>query len=287
GSTFALGATTVGLSAADAAGNAAAASFSVTVQDTTAPVITPPANIIAEATSAAGAPVSFTVPVAADLVSGSVTVGASPASGSTFALGTTTVALGAGDAAGNAAAAAFTVTVVDTTAPVIQSLTATPGVLWPPNHKLVAVTLTALVSDVADPAPRTRIVSVSSLELPKSSRHDDCDDDDEHDAKIRHSRNDPDWVITGDLTLQLRAERAGKGGGRVYTITVESKDAAGNVSTGTVTVTVPKSQGHGQDHDKDDKDHDKKDGKKGDKDDDRKDDKKGGKDEGKKDGRRG
>jgi hypothetical protein len=281
GSTFALGSTTVALNTADAAGNAAAASFAVTVRDTTAPAITPPANIIVEATSAAGAVVTFSAS-ATDAV-GVAALTYSIPSGSTFALGTTTVALGAVDAAGNAATAAFTVTVVDTTAPVIQSLTATPGVLWPPNHKLVGVTLTALVSDVADPAPLTRIVSVSSLELPKSSKNDDCDDDDEHDAKIRHSRNDPDWVITGDLTLQLRAERAGNGGGRVYTITVESKDAAGNVSTGTVTVTVPKNQGNGHDNHKGDKDDDKKGGKKGDKDDGKKD----RKDEGKKDSKRG
>ena len=119
GSTFALGATTVGLGAADAAGNMAYAEFNVTVQDTTPPVITPPANVVAEATGATGASVSFTVPDAADLVSGNVAVGASPASGSTFALGATTVALSAADAAGNAAAASFSVTVQDTTAPVI------------------------------------------------------------------------------------------------------------------------------------------------------------------------
>jgi len=281
GSTFPLGTTTVGLSTADAAGNAAAASFAVTVRDTTAPVITPPANIVVEATSAAGAAVTFGAS-ATDAV-GVAALTYSTASGSTFPLGITTVTLNAVDAAGNASTASFTVTVRDTTAAVIQGLTATPGVLWPPNHKLVAVTLTALVSDVVDPAPLTRIVSVSSLELPKTSRDDDCDDDDEHDRKIRHSRNDPDWVITGDLTLQLRAERAGQGGGRVYTITVESSDAAGNVSTGTVTVTVPKSQGRGHDNHKGDKNDDKK----GDRDDDKKDGRKGDKNEGKKDGRRG
>ena len=268
GSTFPLGATKVGLGASDAAGNMAYAEFRVTVQDTTPPVITPPANIVAEATSAAGAAVTFTVPNATDLVSGSVPVAATPASGSTFPLGVTTVALGAADAAGNAARGSFTVTVRDTTAPVIRSLSVTPAVLWPPNHKLVGVTLTAQVSDAADPAPRTRIVSVSSMELPKSSKRDDCDDDDEHDQIIKRSKNDPDWVITGNLTLQLRAERSGKGGGRVYTITVESKDASGNVSTGTVTVTVPKSQGQGRGSDKnDDKNRDQKgdkdDGKKG------------------------
>jgi hypothetical protein len=52
-----------------------------------------------------------------------------------------------------------------------------------------------------------------------------------------------DWVITGPMTVQLRAERAGNGTGRVYTITVRCTDAAGNSSERTVTVSVPKSQG--------------------------------------------
>ena len=49
----------------------------------------------------------------------------------------------------------------------------------------------------------------------------------------------PDWVITGNLTVDLRAERSGTGSGRVYTITVRCTDASGNSSTKTVTVTVP------------------------------------------------
>jgi hypothetical protein len=50
-----------------------------------------------------------------------------------------------------------------------------------------------------------------------------------------------DWVITGDLTLKLRAERSNKGAGRIYTITIVCTDAAGNSSTKAVAVTVPRS----------------------------------------------
>ena len=52
--------------------------------------------------------------------------------------------------------------------------------------------------------------------------------------------NGVDWVITGDLTLNLRADRSNRGNGRIYTITVVCTDAAGNSATKTVTVTVPR-----------------------------------------------
>ena len=55
----------------------------------------------------------------------------------------------------------------------------------------------------------------------------------------------PDWEITGDLTLDLRAERSGQGDGRVYTITIECTDASGNPSAKDVTVIVPHDQGKG------------------------------------------
>src|SRR5262249_2803004 len=114
-----LGTTTVSVSAHDAHGNAAAGAFTVTVRDTTPPAIQAPADITAEATGASGAAVSFAVS-AADLVDGAVAASASPASGSIFPLGTTTVSGTAHDARGNAGARTFRVTVGDTTAPAIQ-----------------------------------------------------------------------------------------------------------------------------------------------------------------------
>ena len=51
-----------------------------------------------------------------------------------------------------------------------------------------------------------------------------------------------DWEITGDLTVNLRAERSGRGAGRIYTITVESVDRSGNVGRSTVTVAVAHNQ---------------------------------------------
>jgi hypothetical protein len=119
GSTFPLGTTTVSCSASDTAGNVAQASFTVTVQDTTAPLLSLSPDLVVEATGPAGAAVAF-VATATDLVDGMLTPACTPAPGSTFPLGTTTVGCTATDAAGNAAQASFTVTVQDTTPPVLS-----------------------------------------------------------------------------------------------------------------------------------------------------------------------
>ena len=99
----------------------------MTVVDTTPPVIAVPANLTAEATGPNGARVSFSVS-ATDAVDGARTALPDHASGSIFPLGTTTVNVSAGDAHGHTASSSFTVTVRDTTPPVITApgnLTAT------------------------------------------------------------------------------------------------------------------------------------------------------------------
>lgn len=194
--------------------------------DTTPPVITAPADITAEATSAAGAVVTYTA-TALDNVDGPVPVSESPASGSTFPIGTTVVHLAAHDAAGNTATASFNVTVRDTTPPVITSVTPSTATLWPPNHAMVAVSINAVATDNVG-VTSLKIVSVSCNE-PDNARGD--------------GNTTGDVQITGDLTLNLRAERSGTGIGRTYTITVEASDAAGNTATKTCTVFVPKSLG--------------------------------------------
>jgi hypothetical protein len=110
GSTFPLGTTKVDCSATDAHSNTATGSFNVTVQDTTPPTLTLPADITEEATSASGAVVTFSA-TATDLVDGSVAVTCVPASGSTFPLGTTKVDCSATDAHSNTATGSFNVTV--------------------------------------------------------------------------------------------------------------------------------------------------------------------------------
>lgn len=117
-SVFPLGTTTVAVTALDAAGNSATRTFDVTVRDTTPPALTLPGNVIAEATSATGAIVSYGAPLASDLV-GVAALNSTPASGSHFPMGTTVVTVTASDGAGNVSSSTFSVLVQDTTAPMV------------------------------------------------------------------------------------------------------------------------------------------------------------------------
>ncbi len=109
----------------------------------------------------------------------------------------------------------------DITPPTVQSVTASPSVLWPPNHKMVPVELTVAATDSCGIAG-SKIVSVTSNE-PQDGK-------------------EPDWQITGNLSLLLRADRTGSGAGRTYVITVEVTDPAGNKTDQTTTVVVPHDQ---------------------------------------------
>jgi hypothetical protein len=79
------------------------------VADTTPPTLAVPDSLSVDATSPSGAAVTFDASATDD--SGVATVQCLPASGSTFAIGTTTVSCTATDPSGNVAAATFTVTV--------------------------------------------------------------------------------------------------------------------------------------------------------------------------------
>jgi hypothetical protein len=123
GSVFPLGVNTVACSATDSHGNTGTENFSITVQDTTPPTIESHADVgPIEATGSSGASVSYTAPATHDLVDGDSVATCTPASGSTFALGDTTVTCDATDAHGNVATpTTFKVTVVDTTPPTIEA----------------------------------------------------------------------------------------------------------------------------------------------------------------------
>ena len=117
GSIFPVGITTNTFVVNDGNGNTASCSFTVTVTDIQNPTITCPATVtVGTSPSSCTAVASYTAN-ATDNCPG-VTTTFSPASGSTFPLGNTTVTATATDAAGNTATCTFTVTVVDNVPPV-------------------------------------------------------------------------------------------------------------------------------------------------------------------------
>src|SRR5262249_19714386 len=121
------------------------------------------------------------------------------------ALGTHTVtATFAGDDVYAPAAVTTSVLVVDTTPPAIASVTPSATSLWPPTKTMMPITIVVAATDIADPDVTCRVMSIASTEGAAA-----------------------DQLITGPLSIALRAARAGNGTGRMYTITVDWSDARG------------------------------------------------------------
>jgi hypothetical protein len=204
------------------------ATLTITVNDVTPPVFSNVRGpITAECAGPGGTPVTVPLPTASDACDGTVPVTSNAPA--LFPAGTTTVTFTAKDAARNTATATTTVTVVDVTPPGDICLSASPKELWPPNHKMVPVTVKVCDRDTWT---NCQIFSVTSNE-PVNNEDD--------------GNTTFDWQITGPLTVNLRAERSGTGSGRVYTITVHCTDKKGNPARSTVKVTVPKNQGEKDD----------------------------------------
>jgi hypothetical protein len=125
------------------------------------------------------------------------------------------------DAFGQSSESSTEVTVADTTPPTIRGLAVTPSTLWPPDGKVVPVSVSVSPSDACDPNPSCALTQITSNEplTPDDAR------------------------ITGPLTAQLAARRLGTGSGRSYTLTVRCTDASGNGATAAATVSVTHDQG--------------------------------------------
>jgi len=115
-----------------------------------------------------------------------------------------------------------------TTPPTITDVSVNPTVLWPPNDKMVNVMVNYSVTAGCGGTTNSSL-SVASNEPVNG---------------IGDGNTSPDWVVLGPYNLELRAERAGTGTGRIYTITIFSKDTFGNTASQTVTVRVPHDKGH-------------------------------------------
>jgi len=148
--------------------------------------------------------------------------------------GTTTLTYFATDKAGNVEAKKTLVVRIDTTGPAL-SCSATPGTLWPPNHKLVPVSVACRVDDGGGSgASGFTLLSVTSNEPDDAPGGGDGDTTGDIQGFV---------IGTADTTGLLRAERAGSGSGRVYTLTYSARDRAGNERTFRAAVRVPHDQG--------------------------------------------
>jgi len=145
-----------------------------------------------------------------------------PASGSFFPVGETTVTT----TSTSGASSTFKVIVKDAQTPAVSNPSATPASLWPPFHQMVDVTVNYTVTDNCPGG--NCVLSVTSNEPQNGTGDGDTS---------------PDWEIVDNHHVRLRAERAGTGSGRTYTITVTCTDAAGNTTTKSTTVFVPRNQG--------------------------------------------
>jgi uncharacterized repeat protein (TIGR03803 family) len=223
GTVFALGTTTVTCTATDAAGNKGTGTLTVTVRDTTPPSIqNVPANMTVYVASGTSTTVTYTQPNATDAVDGTDAVVCTPASGSSFPLGTTTVNCTSTDRAGNTSTASFTVTVKVNVAPTCSAATASPAVLWPPYHQFVPIGINGVTSSDGSPA-NIQVTSIFQDE-PTSGLGDG-------DAPI------DGWIFFGIPIV--RAERSGLGNGRVYHIRFTATGSNGATCNGDVTVGVP------------------------------------------------
>ena len=158
GSTFGLGTTHVDCAANDGHGNSASGGFNVTLTlvDHTAPALLGmPGSRTVEANGPGGSVANYTSPTATDSLDGPIAlVSCSPPSGSTFALGTTTVTCSATDAHGNTGTSAFQITVADTG----------PPTLVVPAPRSVYATSSDGISD-SDPAITSFVSSASAVDL--------------------------------------------------------------------------------------------------------------------------
>lgn len=108
----------------------------------------------------------------------------------------------------------------DSTPPTL-TISATPAVLWPPNNKMVKITVSINAQDNSNVAPTVSLVGVTSS-----------------------AGGTSDISIGANGSISLRATRAGNESQRTYTITYKATDGSGNSTNASTTVIVPHDQGH-------------------------------------------
>ena len=131
------------------------------------------------------------------------------------------------DRYGKASTATADVNVVDGRPPVI-SVSLSPTILWPPDHRFVDIQARVPAEDACGPVDVV-------LESVTSSEPDDAPA-----SGDGHTTGDIEATIgTTPFNFRLRAERSASGSGRVYTVTYRAQDQSGNTVRSSSTVMVP------------------------------------------------
>ena len=108
--------------------------------------------------------------------------------------------------------------------PVCSGVAPSRTSLWPPNHKLRMITLSGATDPDGDPV--TISITGVTQDEPLNGKADGNTSPD----AVSEARSD---------RMRLRAERSGRGDGRVYRIAFTATDPSGATCSGSVTVTVP------------------------------------------------
>jgi hypothetical protein len=130
------------------------------------------------------------------------------------------------DNVGNAASASTGIVNIDKTPPTL-TCSNNGATLWPPDHKLVTVTAAVKVDGGLSGASGFTLRSATSSEPDNGLGDGDTENDIQG------------WALTTpDTSGMFRAERSGKGTGRIYTLTYQGLDLAGNTGMCTTRVSV-------------------------------------------------
>lgn len=120
-------------------------------------------------------------------------------------------------------------TSVGSSSPDCSGAAASLGVIWPPNHKMVAIDIVG----ITDPNDLTFTISVTGILQSEP-------------ILVNGSGNTtPDGTGVGTPTALVRAERAGPGTGRYYFVSFTATNTIGAQCSGTVRTFVPHDQGQG------------------------------------------
>ncbi|MFH1798229.1 MAG: PQQ-binding-like beta-propeller repeat protein [Candidatus Omnitrophota bacterium] len=146
-------------------------------------------------------------------------------------LGEHTITLEVNDGINSSVCRDIAIKMIDSQAPTLKP-TVNTSILWPPNHQMADIVINANAEDNSGVVHLSADVTSSE---PAETDGDGNTVSDYTEPIINQA--------TGIIILQLRAERSGKGTGRIYTIAITASDDSGNSSSAEVEVIAPHDRG--------------------------------------------